>query len=684
MSLVKFRGIAVAVMVATCLAFGLALATAQDAHAAVTPAKAKITKTAVSTTKVKVTWAGVKSATGYQVRISKSAKMTSAKKYTVKSSSARSKTIGSLSSYTKYYVQVRAYRVYKGKTYAGSWSTAKAVRTLCAHPASKRAYNKCAATCTEMGSSKTVCGVCAKVLSTTKVPALGHDFEVTAAVEPTCTDAGEYTYACSRCSATKTETVEALGHSWSSLGVCERCGARDPKSSLFPDLLLLEYEPSGDYLWERQDDGSIVSTNKGVGSSECTFSLTAKADCKVSFDYAVSSEEEWDCLVISCNGKEVTSASGSDEGAFERGLLQGDVLEVSYSKDGSGNEGKDCAWIKNVAATCVSHVRGESREVVATCETAGSVGFMCPTCGSYVIEEEIPALGHDWDTTTNPATCTEDGEEISTCKRCSETETETIKALGHDLATTTNPATCTEGGETISTCSRCSYTEREPIEALGHIPTIDGKCKRCEEAIPVKVGGYVTFGSYEQDNDESNGKEPVEWLVLTTQDGKALLLSRYALDRHSFNDVAGETSWANCELRTWLNNDFKTAAFSESETSRVVESRLGTDGVTTNDSVFVLSDIEKGNYLVSQDSALCTATAYARSKGAKEWAGTQNYYIDGVGTTMWWLRSGGTTGPSYAMYVDCSGRTVQNGKLALDTSSRDAAAVRPAIWVDLS
>ena len=44
----------------------------------------------------------------------------------------------------------------------------------------------------------------------------------------------------------------------------------------------------------------------------------------------------------------------------------------------------------------------------------------------------------------------------------------------------------------------------------------------------------VLFGSYEQDGDAANGKEPIEWLVLARDGDKALLLSKYALDHQSF------------------------------------------------------------------------------------------------------------------------------------------------------
>ena len=35
----------------------------------------------------------------------------------------------------------------------------------------------------------------------------------------------------------------------------------------------------------------------------------------------------------------------------------------------------------------------------------------------------------------------------------------------------------------------------------------------------IAVGDIVTFGSYAQDNDRSNGTEPIEWIVLETAGG---------------------------------------------------------------------------------------------------------------------------------------------------------------------
>lgn len=79
----------------------------------------------------------------------------------------------------------------------------------------------------------------------------------------------------------------------------------------------------------------------------------------------------------------------------------------------------------------------------------------------------------------------------------------------------------------------------------------------------VAVGEYIKFGKYEQDNDESTGKEDIEWLVLDKQDDKILVVSKYALDSKAYNENSEDITWEDCTLRIWLNNDFMDNAFSE-------------------------------------------------------------------------------------------------------------------------
>ena len=45
-----------------------------------------------------------------------------------------------------------------------------------------------------------------------------------------------------------------------------------------------------------------------------------------------------------------------------------------------------------------------------------------------------------------------------------------------------------------------------------------------------QVGDTVVFGHYEQDNDLSNGKEPIEWIVVTRYGNRYLLISKKVLN----------------------------------------------------------------------------------------------------------------------------------------------------------
>lgn len=72
------------------------------------------------------------------------------------------------------------------------------------------------ATCTEAGEKSKHCTVCDAKEDIQEIPALGHDFVSKVTKKATCTTDGTLTYTCSRCNETKTETIKATGHKWSS------------------------------------------------------------------------------------------------------------------------------------------------------------------------------------------------------------------------------------------------------------------------------------------------------------------------------------------------------------------------------------------------------------------------------------------------------------------------------------
>ena len=198
----------------------------------------------------------------------------------------------------------------------------------------------------------------------------------------------------------------------------------------------------------------------------------------------------------------------------------------------------------------------------------------------------------------------------------------------------------------------------------------------------VKVGDYVTFGSYEQDNDTSNGKEPIEWLVLDVKDGKALVISKYALGCKQYNTDYVDVTWETCSLRKWLNNEFINTAFSANEKEKISVVTVSADknpsystnpGNATQDKVFLLSITEAYKYFSSDHSRECKPTDYAVANGA---------YVEDYGSysgnCWWWLRSPGDI-QTFATFVRYVGQVNENGDGIIIRNG----AVRPAMWVTI-
>jgi len=195
----------------------------------------------------------------------------------------------------------------------------------------------------------------------------------------------------------------------------------------------------------------------------------------------------------------------------------------------------------------------------------------------------------------------------------------------------------------------------------------------------INAGDIYTFGSYEQDNDLSNGKEAIEWIVLDKDGSRIFVVSKYALDCQIYNPSNMETSWETCTLRTWLNNDFLNAAFSAEEQEKIPTVTVSADinpvyetpaGNATQDQLFLMSIDEVNKYFVSDSERHCEATAYAIANGA--------YVHHAVPGCWWWLRSPGFI-LNHAALVNNDGSVYTLGYHTFDTLD----TVRPAMWIDL-
>lgn len=192
------------------------------------------------------------------------------------------------------------------------------------------------------------------------------------------------------------------------------------------------------------------------------------------------------------------------------------------------------------------------------------------------------------------------------------------------------------------------------------------------------TNNYITFGQFEQDGNQQNGKEDIEWLVLAKENNRLLLVSRYALACKPYNQENIDTTWETCTLRNWLNQDFYEEAFSPAEKAIIPVVTVSADenltynthsGDDTQDKVFLLGNEEVRRYFSSVDSLLCTPTVYAKRKGV---------YTDSDGFCWWLLRAPGNE-PNRVAYV----RGGEGIEWQGDSVRNSNKGIRPALWINL-
>ena len=201
----------------------------------------------------------------------------------------------------------------------------------------------------------------------------------------------------------------------------------------------------------------------------------------------------------------------------------------------------------------------------------------------------------------------------------------------------------------------------------------------------LKKGETVCFGRYPQKRDPSAAPEPIEWIILETNEKSVKLISRYGLTAKAFHDYGGwPVIWESCTLRTWLNSDFLNAAFTDEEQQRLaivtVEAEYDqfTETNDTRDKVFVLNAEEAEKYFITDAERICIPTEKAVCEGA---------YVDqnrGSGC-WWWLRTPSISMPNFVYVADTDGSFDADGfpVTAFGENDKDNIAVRPAIVLNL-
>ena len=362
-----------------------------------------------------------------------------------------------------------------------------------------------AATCTEAGlTDGEKCSVCGTVIKAQEeIPAKGHSWnegEIT--TSPTCENAGVKTYTCTVCNATKTEAIDATGHTPVEVAekpaTCTEAGHTAGTKCSVCDAILSGME-------EIPATGHTEKTVAGKPATCTETGLTDGISCSVCGTVIKAQEE------IPAKGHTEVIDAAKAPTCTETGLTEGKHCsvcnEILVAQEVIPATGHKAEKVPGKAATCteagltdgekcsVCHAviveqkeipaTGHKAETVsgkaATCTEAGLTdGEKCSVCHAVIVEQkEIPATGHKAETVSGKAaTCTKagltDGEKCSVCHAVI-VEQKEIPALGHSWGewTVTTPASCTATGEETRTCDRCAATEKRELAKTGHTEVVD-------------------------------------------------------------------------------------------------------------------------------------------------------------------------------------------------------------------
>lgn len=176
-------------------------------------------------------------------------------------------------------------------------------------------------------------------------------------------------------------------------------------------------------------------------------------------------------------------------------------------------------------------------------------------------------------------------------------------------------------------------------------------------------GAHFSFGSYPQ-SAGSEYKTPISWRILDRKGDNVFVISSYVLDKKDYVERDnGNVTWENSDIRKWLNNDFLNTAFTKEEQKRILYGNITTEGIKTEDKIFLLSKFSAEKYFASNDSRKALPTARIK---------TNMIFYD------WLLRDLEKDSCSPTCWVNI---VSYSGKIEL---TKMPSGVRPAMWISLS
>jgi ribosomal protein L40E len=306
-------------------------------------------------------------------------------------------------------------------------------------------------TCTAEGTVLYTCSKCGATKTET-IAALGHNYTSAITTAATCTATGVLTYTCSRCGDTYTEVLPMIDHNYVN-GVCTMCGAKEPVT---PTYSLVSSLSTGDVvvIYNATNKVAISSTMTGTSylsgvTAEPVAEVITNADATIPWTVTVNDDGSYTftqgtfTLAALANGTYFNLANTAGTNATGWKLTSCNAANNSYyisSSTLTGTYGgvylEWYAKYSDFSAYCTSTI------------SEANFGFQFYKLGT-----------------------------VSTDCDHSETELRNVKA-----------ATCTEDGYTGDLyCKKCEkrLSSGTVIAALGH-NFVDGVCTRCGALEPVK------------------------------------------------------------------------------------------------------------------------------------------------------------------------------------------------------